>query len=107
MGFSSGFNSGFSVAVEAEPKVRHGGGVPAVLPTRRRGQPVELEGFGLITVIGTGALAIERAIAGAGPLVMIGQADLVVDLTDESLTLALLGIPPDSEQGIALWLGLN
>ena len=108
-GFSSGFSSGFSVAVEAEPdepKVLHGGGIP-VLPRHRRGRSVELEGFGLITIMGVGELAVEHAVAGVIPIILIGSANLEVDLSEEALALALLGIPPDSGRGLELWAMLN
>ena len=99
-----------TLAVRAqEPEkevVRGGGGVPA-LPRMRRLRPVELEGYGEISIVGTGDLAVERAIAGVIPIILIASANLEVDLTDEALALALLGIPPDSERGLALWALLN
>ena len=42
-----------------------------------------------------------------GAISIRGEGRLDSELSEESLALALLGIPPASEDGIALWLLLN
>ena len=44
---------------------------------------------------------------GFGTISIRGEGVLDSELSEESLALALLGIPPASEDGIALWLLLN
>ena len=71
-------------------------------PVRRR--PVEREGLGLIHIVGTGDLMVLR---GFGEILVRGVGALEAEMSDEALALALLGIPPNSEEGIALWLLLS
>ena len=46
-------------------------------------------------------------VLGFGTISIRGDGRLDAELSDESEALALLGIPPDSEDGIALWMLLN
>ena len=81
-----------AAAAEPEPEavVSGGGGVP-MLP-RLRLRPVELEAFGLLMIEGTGDLAVERSIAGAGPIVVVAYADLEAD-DERTAVMLLLGVP--------------
>ena len=74
---------------ETEPEVLRG--VP-VLPRFRRLRPVDLEGYGEISIVGTGELTVGRAIAGAGPIILIAHADLEMD-EERTAVMLLLGVP--------------
>ena len=77
---------------EPEPEVVSGGGGVPSLPKMRRLRPVYLEGYGELIIEGTGELTVGRAIAGAGPLVLIANADLEAD-DERTAVLLLLGVP--------------
>ena len=46
-------------------------------------------------------------VLGFGTISVRGEGDLDAELSEESLALAVLGIPPESEDGAALCLLLN
>ena len=106
MSFSSGFSSGFASSAPVAPVPSGGGGTGVGVwlgdPVRRRS--VDLEGLGLIHIVGTAELLVLR---GFGEILLRGIGALEAEMSDEAEALALLGIPPNSEEGIALWLLLS
>ena len=77
-GFSNGFSSGFSICVDVvDAEVLRG--VPPLPGRFRRLRPVELDGFGIISIIGTADLAVLTLVLeleGSGAIVVEASADL-------------------------------
>lgn len=70
--FSTGFSNGFEICV-AEPEAPAvARGVPGIVGPRRRLRPVELEGRGLVPVLGRGELSFGRGLAGEARIVVQG-----------------------------------
>ena len=94
-GFSNGFSSGWNVCVAEEPAQQGGSGSGAGLVTtrrRRRLRKVALEGFGLVSILGTAELTIQPELAGAGAIVIKGAGVLEAD-DERTAVMLLLGVP--------------
>jgi len=77
-GFSSGFSTGFCVAVAVEdpPVARGGTGLGG--PPRRLLRRIELEGHAVVAVIGRGELSLDLALAGAASVDVRGTGRLAL-----------------------------
>ncbi len=89
--FSAGFSSGFDICVD-EPTAPGGSGTGAGGLLLRRRIFVDLEGRGLIAVIGRGELSADRALAGTATVEVRGVGEL-------SAVRALAAVARISHQG--------